>query len=41
MRAAFEKAMYDIMCRYPETVAVVADSATGIYEKIKQEFPKR
>ncbi len=41
MRIAFEKAMYDIMCRYPETVAVLADSATGIYEKIRQEFPKR
>ena len=41
MRVAFEKALYDVMCQHPETVAVLADSATGIYEKIKQEFPKR
>lgn len=41
MRAAFEKAMYEIMCQHPEVVAVVADSATGGYEKIKEEFPAR
>lgn len=41
MRVAFEKALYDIMHKKPEVVAVVADSATGGYEKIKKEFPQR
>lgn len=41
MRAAFERAMYDIMLQHPEAVAVVADSATGGYEKIRNEFPQR
>lgn len=41
MRVAFEKALYEIMLQHPEIVAVVADSATGGYEKVKQEFPNR
>lgn len=41
MRTSFEKALYEMMLQYPEVVAVVADSATGGYEKIKQEFPTR
>lgn len=41
MRAAFEKALYDIMRQHPEVLAVVADSATGGYERIKKEFPMR
>lgn len=41
MRAAFEKVIYEIMLQHPEIVAVVADSATGGYERIKEEFPAR
>jgi transketolase len=41
MRVAFEKALYEVMHRRADVVAVVADSATGEYEKIKEEFPKR
>lgn len=41
MRVAFEKALYDIMQRYSQAVAIVADSATGGYEMIKNKFPTR
>lgn len=41
MRASFEHAMYDIMRSHSNVVAVVADSATGVYEKIKTDFPGR
>lgn len=41
MRVKYEQAIYDNMKVNPKIIALVADSGTGTYAKIKEEMPER